>query len=88
MSGYRSPFRPWTPADRERFPLQAGFARNPGRCPAEAEGKRVAVALMTGEPGRCDDNPMSPPGWAADGRFGCSWALDGSPFNIDQYRIL
>ncbi len=88
MTAYRSPFRPWRPAEREQFPLRPGFRRNPGRCPDEAVGKRVLVAQMTGELGRADDNPMSPAGWAADGRGGCAWTLDGSPWNIDQYRVI
>lgn len=87
MSAHRSPWRPWTPADRERFPLRPGFSRNPGWRPDEVAGKRIEPALMTGEIGSRDD-PSFPAGWAADGRGGCSWVLDGSPFNIDQYRVL
>lgn len=78
----------WPPGERERWPLRPAFARNPGWCPEGVNGKRVEVALMTGDLGRCDDNPMSPPGWAADGRGGACCALDGGIFNIDQYRVL
>lgn len=61
---------------------------NPGHLPTEAIGKRVRVRLANGRDGRSDDNPMSPPGWAADGRGGCSWALTGSPFDIAEYEVL
>lgn len=61
---------------------------NPGFCPAEAEGKRVRVVLASGEAGRTDDNPMSPPGWAADGRAGCRWSITGSAFDIARYEVI
>lgn len=61
---------------------------NPGYCPAEAEGKRVRVWLGHGREGAYDDNPMSPPGWAADGRTGCNWAITGSPFDIAFYQVI
>jgi hypothetical protein len=38
--------------------------------------------------GRCDPNPMSPPGWAADGKGGCRWSLTGSPFDIAEYEVI
>lgn len=61
---------------------------NLGHCPPEAEGKRVRVLLANGRIGATDDNAMSPPGWAADGRGGCRWSLTGSPFDIAQYEVL
>lgn len=61
---------------------------NPGYCPAEAEGKRVRVWLVHGGEGSYDDNPMSPPGWAADGRTGCSWTITGSQFDIAFYQVI
>ncbi|EPR09904.1 hypothetical protein M527_07205 [Sphingobium indicum IP26] len=61
---------------------------NPGHCPAEAEGKRVRVWLAHGREASHDDNPMGPPGWAADGRSGCSWELTGSPFDITFYEVI
>ncbi|WP_425230233.1 hypothetical protein [Sphingomonas sp.] len=61
---------------------------NPGHCPAEAEGKRVRVRLAHGGIGDCDPNPMSPPGWAADGRNGCRWSLTGSPYDIAEYEVI
>ena len=61
---------------------------NPGHCPAEAEGKRVIVRLAHGGIGKADPNPMSPPGWAADGRGGCSWAITGSEFDIAEYEVI
>lgn len=64
------------------------MTRNPGRLPPEAEGKRVRVVLAHGAPGRCDDNPMSPPGWAADGRNGCRWSLTGRPHDIAFYEVI
>jgi len=62
--------------------------RNPGHLPPEAEGKRVRVRLACGRRGRCDNNPMSPPGWAADGRNGCRWSLTGSPFDIAEDEVI
>lgn len=61
---------------------------NPGYCPADAEGKRVRAWLAHGREGSCDDNPMSPPGWAADGRTGCNWAITGSQFDIAFYQVI
>ena len=62
--------------------------RNPGHLPEGAEGRRVRVVLANGRPGRSDDNPMSPPGWAADGRGGCRWTLLGDPFDIAYYEVI
>ena len=61
---------------------------NPGHLPKEAEGKRVRVQLAHGGIGKCDDNPMSPPGWAADGKGGCRWSITGSRFDIAAYEVL
>ena len=64
------------------------FRANPGRLPADAIGRRVRVRLAHGGLGACDPNPMSPPGWAADGKGGCSWAKTGSPFDIAEYEVI
>jgi len=61
---------------------------NPGHLPTEAIGKRVRVRFPDGREGRCDDNPMSPPGWAADGRGGCRWSLTGRPHDIAEYEVI
>lgn len=61
---------------------------NPGHLPPEAIGRRVRVRLANGELGRTDDNPMSPPGWAADGRGGCRWDLAGRPHDIAEYEVI
>lgn len=61
---------------------------NPGHLPIEAIGKRVNVLLANGRPGSTDDNPMSPPGWAADGRGGCRWSRTGHPFDIAEYEVI
>ena len=61
---------------------------NPGHLPEEAIGKRVRVRLSNGSIGASDPNPMSPPGWAADGRGGCRWSRIGSPFDIVEYEVL
>jgi len=51
-------------------------------------GKRVRVQLAHGGIGRIDDNPMSRPGWAADGKGGCNWRRTGSPFDIDYFEVI
>ena len=61
---------------------------NPGHLPARAIGKRVRVLLANGRIGSTDDNPMSPPGWAADGRGGCRWTITGSPFDIKNFEVI
>lgn len=67
---------------------------NPGRCPEEAVGKRVRVVLRkdaaTMEEPKYDDrwNPMSPPGWAADGKNGCKWSKTGHPFDIAFFEVI
>lgn len=61
---------------------------NPGDLPPEAIGKRVLVRLGHGGIGRADPNPMSPPGWAADGRGGCRWTRIGSPFDIAEHEVI
>ncbi|HEX8300391.1 hypothetical protein [Sphingomonas sp.] len=62
--------------------------RNPGQLPPEAIGKRVRVRLAHGGFGKSDPNPMSPPGWPADGRFGARWSRTGSPFDIAEYEVI
>lgn len=64
------------------------MTRNPGHLPDDAAGKRVRVKLAHGGFGACDPNPMSPPGWAADGRGACRWSRTGSPFDIDFYEVI
>lgn len=67
---------------------------NPGYQPKEARGKRVRVVLAKDleemrEPIYDDHfNPMSPPGWAADGKGGCRWTFTDHPFDIAKYLIL
>lgn len=61
---------------------------NPGHLPEEAIGKRVRVLLAKGKLGDCDPNPMSPPGWAADGQGGCRWTLTGDPHDIAEYEVI
>lgn len=61
---------------------------NPGHLPDEAIGQRVRVKLAHGGMGACDQNPMSPPGWAADGRGGCRWSITGSPFDIAEFEVI
>lgn len=61
---------------------------NRGYCPPEAEGKRVRVRLAHGGMGTCDPNPMSPPGWPADGNGACRWSFTGSPFDIAEYEVI
>ena len=46
------------------------------------------MRLAQGGMGKCDDNPMSPPGWAADGRGGCRWTLTGSDHDIAEYAVI
>jgi hypothetical protein len=62
--------------------------RNPGHLPIDAIGKRVRVQLSNGRIGRADDNPMSPPGWAADGKGGCRWSRTGGSHDIDFYEVI
>ena len=62
---------------------------NPGRCPSEARGKRVYVTLANGTDNRRQISDMAPPGWPADGRFGCNWDKQpGWPFNIETYEVI
>lgn len=65
---------------------------NPGRCPPEAKGKRVRVVLekdrATMRQPAYDTNPMSPPGWAADGKGACNWSRNGDPHNIAFYEVV
>ena len=64
------------------------WKKNTGKCPDEAKGKRVRVWLACGHEGSYDDNPMSPPSWAADGKGACSWKLTGGPHNIAFYQVI
>lgn len=67
---------------------------NPGHLPEEAKGKRVRVVLVKDmvtmrEPTYDDHwNPMSKPGWAADGKGGCRWTLTNHPFDIAFYEVI
>ncbi|HEX8553986.1 MAG TPA: hypothetical protein VF695_04700 [Sphingomonas sp.] len=54
---------------------------NPGYCPPEAIGKRVAVRLING-------TSVPAPGWPADGKGGCNWRRTGQPFEIDRFEVL
>ena len=65
-----------------------GFKPNRGALPNEARGKRVRVIMAHGREGSYDNNPMSPPGWAADGKGGCRWTLTGSDSDIAFYLVL
>lgn len=57
--------------------------------PERAAGKRVVVELRDGSiQGEKPVTPVSPAGWAADGRNGCRWTLTGSRADIMRYRIL
>lgn len=51
---------------------------NPGFCPLEAEGKRVRVKLANGHVGE----------WAADGRGGCRWTIEGHEHDIAEYEVI
>lgn len=66
-----------------------GWKENPGHCPPRARGKRVRVILEHGREASYDVNPMSPPGWAADGKGGCHWGKrNGFAYDIAWYLIL
>jgi len=54
---------------------------NPGYCPSEAIGRRVAVRLANGI-------TVLAPGWPADGKAGCDWRRNGHPYNIAEYEVL
>lgn len=58
---------------------------NPGRCPAEATGKRVRVILRNGT--RHGDFPVntdSKLGWAAETT---NWRLTGSAFDVLEWEL-
>ena len=63
---------------------------NPGHCPREAKGKRVVVRLNNGNVcGEESVTPVTPPGWAADGKLGCDWTIDRQySFAIAEYYVL
>lgn len=58
---------------------------NPGYLPREAKGKRVRVELANGRMGSTDNNPMSPPGWAADTT---RWTLLGHPHDVRNFEVI
>lgn len=53
--------------------------QNPGFQPPETIGRRVRVILRNGMAGKGD--------WAADGRQGCRWSLEGRPFDIAEWEV-
>jgi hypothetical protein len=57
---------------------------NPGHFPDETSGKRVRVRLRNGY----DTAAREPAGWAADGKGGCNWKLQGHPFDIVSYQVI
>lgn len=62
---------------------------NPGHCPPGARGKRVRGVLRDGSRfGYAPVSNAAPLGWAADGRAGCRWELDGGPFDIVQWEVV
>lgn len=64
---------------------------NPGKLPRGAKGKRVRVVLERDRETMTEPtyNPMSPPGWAADGKGGCNWSIRKDwPFNIAFYQVI
>jgi hypothetical protein len=59
--------------------------RNPGHCPSEAVGQRVAVQLRNGSI-RGRDGEL---GWPADGKGGCRWAIHGwDQFDIIGFQVV
>jgi hypothetical protein len=63
-----------------------GWKKNAGHQPKNSRGKRVRIVLNHGREGKYDNNPMSPPGWAADK---AGWKLDDKfPFAIAWYLTL
>ncbi|MBB4859673.1 hypothetical protein HNO88_003002 [Novosphingobium chloroacetimidivorans] len=64
------------------MPLQP----NPGKCPAEAAGRRVRVVLFNGT----DTARTEPGGWAADGKSGCTWRIHRPPhpFDIKLWELI
>lgn len=62
-----------------------------GVCPVEARGKRVLVELHDGTfSGMVPASDVSPRGWAADGKQGCSWHVHSPPrpHNIRRYSVI
>ncbi len=51
---------------------------NEGRCPREAEGRRVDVVFRNGQHGA---------DFAADGRHGCRWSLTGHAYDIAKFKV-
>lgn len=58
--------------------------KNPGYCPAEAQGKRVHVVLRNGY----DTRGKEPAGWAATDKGACRWTLTGHPFDIEEFEVI
>lgn len=75
--------------------MKGVWTDNPGHQPKRTRGKRVRVILENGleemrEPIYDDAfNPMSPRGWAADGKGGCRWTRSNppDPFDIAKYLL-
>lgn len=68
------------------------WSRNPGYCPEDAKGKRVAVILANGKKhGETPAATAVPAGWAVDrgkGQPGVRWSRTGDPYDVDFYRVL
>lgn len=58
---------------------------NDGRCPPEADGKRIHAKLFNGTLTKA----KSPNGWPATGRDGCSWKISKPPhpFEIEAWEL-
>lgn len=56
------------------------LSKNLGELPPHAKGKRVRVKLRNGL------RPAET--WAADGRDGCRWSLEGHPFDIAEFEVI
>lgn len=62
---------------------------NHGRCPLEAEGKRIRGVLRNGT--RFGFEPVAnavPAGWAADGKGACNWSLDLGDWSISEWEVI
>lgn len=81
-------FAPKPDPDREPgvMPSGKGWARNEGKQPRAAKGKRAVVKLRNGR--ICGAEPVSketPAGWLIDGT---RWTLTGEPFDVEFFRRL
>lgn len=73
-------FEPTDPATDSRW------KPNQGQRPPGAKGKRVRIWLNCGREASYSDNPMSPPGWAADTT---KWALDPQfSYGVAFYQVI